>query len=257
MGASGGPPVGAEHKSDRRIARQAKPDQRERGACFSGAPTRLRVGAWQPRSQNRHCRSPVYTLGMKLLLALLFFLAPTPPQSAPDDYTALFKTTSGQFVIEVHRDWASVAADRFYELVKAGYYDGNAFFRVVPKFAAQWGINPDPAVTAQWSRRTLTDEPARQTNVRGMVTFAAHGHNTRSTQVFVNLGNNSRLDKQGFAPFGQVVRGLEVVSLLNADYGDSPPDGKGPDQALIEKQGAAYLTRNFPRLDVITKAEIQ
>jgi peptidyl-prolyl cis-trans isomerase A (cyclophilin A) len=180
----------------------------------------------------------------------------TPPAAGPATYRARFETSAGTFVIEVQRAWAPRGADRFYELVKSGYYDGQRFFRVLPGFMAQFGIHGDPKVAAQWHERNLLDDPVRQSNTRGMVSYATAGPNTRTTQVFINYGNNSSLDGQGFAPFGRVVEGMDVVDRLFAGYGEGAPRGRGPDQGRIQGEGNAYLEREFPKLDYVKKATI-
>jgi peptidyl-prolyl cis-trans isomerase A (cyclophilin A) len=179
-----------------------------------------------------------------------------PTDAAPATYRARFETTAGTFVIEVHRDWAPHGADRFYELVKSGYYDGQRFFRVLSGFMAQFGIHGDPKVSAVWRGRNIPDDPVRQSNTRGMVTFATAGPNTRTTQVFINYANNGMLDGQGFAPFGQVVQGMEVVDHLFAGYGEGAPRGRGPDQGRIQGEGNGYLQRDFPKLDSVKRATI-
>lgn len=188
-----------------------------------------------------------------LLAAMLlgFAQSPTPELTAPATFTAVFRTTSGNFAIAVHREWAPHGADRFYTLVKSGYYTGNAIYRVVPGFVAQWGLSPDPKQSAAWEKAEIPDDPVAQSNLRGMVSFAASGPHSRTTQVFVNLAANARLDKLGFAPFGEVVAGLPVVEQLDGEYGERP------DQRRILAQGAAYLTAAFPRLDVIYSATIR
>jgi peptidyl-prolyl cis-trans isomerase A (cyclophilin A) len=170
---------------------------------------------------------------------------------APATYRALFDTSQGPFVIEVHRDWAPKGADRFYNLVKYGFFDGCRFFRAIRGFMVQFGINGDPQVQAPWRAANLTDDPVKQSNRRGMLSFATAGANTRTTQVFINFSNNTNLDGQGFSPFGQVVTGMEVVDKINTEYGDQP------EQPKIQQQGNAYLNRQFPRLDYIKKATIQ
>jgi len=154
-------------------------------------------------------------------------------------------------VIEVHRDWAPLGADHFFALVKAGYYDGNRFFRVVPGFVVQFGISGDPATTTKWKNMNLTDDPVKQNNTVGMVTYATAGPNTRTTQLFINLGNNQSLDGQGFAPFGKVISGMDAVMKIYSGYGESP------DQSQVEGQGNAYLHGQFPMLDYIQKATVQ
>lgn len=171
---------------------------------------------------------------------------------APAMFNAKFDTTAGIFVIEVHRDWAPIGADRFYNLVKNGYYDDCRFFRVMPGFMVQWGINGTPAVQRHWEEANIKDDPVKESNTRGYVTFAAAPvPNTRSTQVFINFANNARLDAQGFAPFGKVVMGMDVVDKIYSGY------NQRPDQTEIQSQGNAYLTKNFPKLDYIKKATIQ
>jgi peptidyl-prolyl cis-trans isomerase A (cyclophilin A) len=179
-----------------------------------------------------------------------------PDETAPGSFRARFETTAGDFVIEVHHDWAPQGADRFYTLVKSGYYDGVRFFRVISGFMAQFGIHGDPKVSAAWRGRRIPDDPVRQSNARGMVTFATAGPNTRTTQVFINYRDNGMLDGQGFAPFGRVVEGMEVVDRLFAGYGEGAPNGLGPDQGRIQADGNAYLERDFPKLDYVKRATI-
>jgi peptidyl-prolyl cis-trans isomerase A (cyclophilin A) len=178
-------------------------------------------------------------------------------EQAPATYKARFDTTKGTFVIEVHRAWAPRGADRFYNLVKNGFYDDVRFFRVLGGFMAQFGINGDPALMAKWRVARIADDPVKQTNQRGMVSFATAGPGTRTTQVFINFGDNSSLDGMGFAPFGKVVSGMNVVDSLYADYGEGAPRGRGPDQGRLQMEGNAYLKQNFGRLDYIKKATIE
>lgn len=176
---------------------------------------------------------------------------------APDSFRTRFSTTKGDIVIAVHRAWAPRGADRFYNLVRSGYYDGVRFFRVIPGFMAQFGIHGDSTVTSGWRERRIPDDPVRRTNIRGMVTFATAGPGTRTTQVFINYRNNDQLDGMGFAPFGQVVEGMEVVDSLYGGYGEGQPRGRGPDQYRLNIEGESYLARQFPRLDKINKATIE
>jgi peptidyl-prolyl cis-trans isomerase A (cyclophilin A) len=178
-------------------------------------------------------------------------------QQAPDSFRARFSTTKGDFVIAVHRAWAPRGADRFYNLVRSGYYDGVRFFRVIPGFMAQFGIHGDTAVTAAWRERRIPDDPMRRSNQRGMVTFATAGPGTRTTQVFINYRDNSRLDGMGFAPFGEVVEGMAVVDSLYGGYGEGAPNGRGPDQMRMHIEGEKYLARQFPRLDKIKRARVE
>jgi peptidyl-prolyl cis-trans isomerase A (cyclophilin A) len=177
--------------------------------------------------------------------------------TAPDSFRARFTTTKGDFVIEVHRAWAPRGADRFYNLVRSGFYNGVRFFRVIPGFMAQFGIHGDTAVTAGWRERTIPDDPVRRTNIRGMVTFATAGPGTRTTQVFINYRNNDRLDGMGFAPLGEVVQGMDVVDKLYGGYGEGAPQGRGPNQMVMHIQGEKYLAREFPKLDKVITATIE
>jgi peptidyl-prolyl cis-trans isomerase A (cyclophilin A) len=170
---------------------------------------------------------------------------------APDVFQASFTSTKGDFVIEVHRDWAPNAADRFYNLVKSGFFDDTRFFRVVDGFMVQFGINGDPAVASKWKNANIQDEPVKQSNKPGFVTFAkTNAPNSRSTQIFINYGDNTRLDPMGFAPFGQVIKGMDAVNAIYKGYGESP------DQGAIQSQGNAYLDPKFPKLDGVKHAEI-
>jgi len=176
---------------------------------------------------------------------------------APAVYQARFETSKGAFVIEVTRAWAPRGADRFHKLVKSGYYDDCRFFRVIAGFMAQFGINGDPEVNAAWNGATLTDDPVVKSNRRGYVSFAMSGPNSRTTQVFINYDDrNANLDGMGFAPFGRVVQGMEVVDALFSGYGEGAPRGRGPDQGRIQALGNAYLNSRFPKLDYIVKAAI-
>jgi peptidyl-prolyl cis-trans isomerase A (cyclophilin A) len=178
-------------------------------------------------------------------------------EQAPATYKARFDTSKGVFVIEVHRDWAPNGADRFYNLVKNGFYDNVRFFRVVSGFMVQFGINGDPKLSAQWREARIKDDPVTQSNKRGYVTYAMAGPNTRTSQVFINFADNAGLDSQGFPPFGRVVSGMNVVEALNAEYGDGAPRGRGPDQGRIQMEGNAYLMKDFGRLDFVKKATIE
>ena len=175
--------------------------------------------------------------------------------SAPELFQARFTTTQGDFIIEVHRHWAPKGADRFYNLVRGGFYDQARFHRVVEKYV-QWGLPPDPTVAAAWRNTGIADEPVRQSNLRGFVAFAAAGPDTRTTQVFINRIDNPNLDRLGFAPFGQVAAGFDVLAKLHAGYGEGPPRGTGPNQAKIREEGETYLARDFPKLDRILTARI-
>ena len=178
-------------------------------------------------------------------------------EQAPPVYKAKFDTTKGVFVIEVQRDWAPNGADRFYNLVKNGFYDNVRFFRVISGFMVQFGIHGDPKVSAPWREAQLKDDPVKQSNKRGYITYAMAGPNTRTSQVFINFGDNASLDSQGFSPFGRVISGMEVVDKLNAEYGEGAPRGRGPDQSRMQMEGNAYLTKDFGRLDYVKKATIE
>jgi peptidyl-prolyl cis-trans isomerase A (cyclophilin A) len=177
-------------------------------------------------------------------------------EPAPANYKARFDTSKGAFVIQVNRAWAPHGADRFYNLVKNGFYDNVRFFRVISGFMVQFGINGDPQISAHWRQANIPDDPVRQSNKRGMITFATAGPNTRTTQVFINFADNAGLDGQGFAPFGQVVSGMKVVDSLNAEYGEGAPRGRGPDQGRLQIEGNAYLVAHFKRMDFVKKATI-
>jgi peptidyl-prolyl cis-trans isomerase A (cyclophilin A) len=169
---------------------------------------------------------------------------------APPTFKAKFTTTKGIFVVEVHRDWAPIGADRFYNLVKGGYFDGGPFYRVRAGFMAQFGFSPNPAVSKVWDKATINDDPVKESNKRGYITYAKTGApNSRSTHLFINYVDNSFLDGQGFAPFGSVVLGMEVVDKLFSGYGDT-------DQGKLRDGGAAYVKKDLPDLDLILSAEI-
>jgi peptidyl-prolyl cis-trans isomerase A (cyclophilin A) len=211
-------------------------------------------------------------LPLVVLLATAGFLAEacsTPPlldphnaamnEAAPATYKVLFATSKGDFTVEVTREWAPKGADRFYNLVKHGFYDDARFFRVIrmPRpFMAQFGINADPQISAKWKDATIEDDPVKQHNARGTISFATAGPNTRTTQVFINYSDNLRLDDMEFSPFGRVITGMDAVDQLYADYGEGAPDGRGPDQNRIEQEGNAYLTKDFPKLDYVKTARI-
>jgi peptidyl-prolyl cis-trans isomerase A (cyclophilin A) len=172
---------------------------------------------------------------------------------SPQLYTVTFKTTKGTFTIGVHRTWAPQAADRFYNLVKAHFFDGVEFFRVVPNFVVQFGISPYPAVSKAWEHATIPDDPTVGIpNRRGAVSFASAGPNTRTTQVFIDTGNNQALDQEGFTPFGAVGSGLDVVDMLYSGYGDRPT----PQQVQMMAQGNAFLKKRYPKLDSIKTARV-
>ena len=176
---------------------------------------------------------------------------------APETYRVKLETTKGDMVLEIHRAWAPNGADRFYNLVKIGFFDGCEFFRVVDNFMAQIGIHGDPMVASKWRDANFPDDPsAGQSNQRGVVTFATAGPNTRTTQFFINFRDNSFLDNQGFPPIGKVIQGDDVLDKLYRGYGEGAPQGNGPDQGRIQAEGNAYLKAQFPNLDAIKTARI-
>jgi peptidyl-prolyl cis-trans isomerase A (cyclophilin A) len=178
-------------------------------------------------------------------------------EQAPATYKVKFDTTKGAFVVQVTRAWAPIGADRFYNLVKNGFYDNVRFFRVISGFMVQFGINGDPGIMAKWRDAPIKDDPVTQSNKRGYITFATAGPDTRTSQVFINFNDNTQLNDMGFAPFGRVISGMDVVDKLNAEYGEGAPRGRGPDQSRMQREGNAYLAKDFPRLDTVKKATIE
>jgi len=178
-------------------------------------------------------------------------------EEGPAQYKVQLETTKGYVVILVHRDWSPIGADHFYELTKAGFYNDNAIFRALPGFVMQWGINGDPSVTRKWNQ-TITDDPPKVSNKIGTIVFAKTGQpDSRTTQVFINLGDNSAaLDPQGFTPFGEVIQGMDNVMKFYSGYGEGQPNGEGPSQGSIEQIGNAYLKQHYPKLDYIESARI-
>ena len=172
--------------------------------------------------------------------------------TAPDQYDVRFETSKGVFVISVDRSWAPFGADRFYNLVQNGFYDDVRFFRVVPNFVVQFGMSGDPKISKIWQEARIKDS-----NKAGTITFATSGPNSRTTQVFINLRDNTRLDDMGFSAFGTVTEGMDVVTKLYSGYGDGAPSGRGPNQSQIAMEGNAYLDAGFPELDKIVKATIR
>jgi peptidyl-prolyl cis-trans isomerase A (cyclophilin A) len=195
------------------------------------------------------CVAPAWSQGLTNPAALT--------EQAPATYKAKFDTSKGAVVIEVHRDWAPTGADRFYNLVKNGFFDDVRFFRVVSGFMVQFGINGNPDVSRVWREARIKDDPVKQSNKRGFITFATAGPNTRTTQVFINFADNAGLDRQGFAPFGQVTTGMNVVDGLYSGYGEGAPQGQGPDQGRLQAEGNAYLAKGFAKLDYVKKATIE
>lgn len=171
-------------------------------------------------------------------------------EKAPESFKVEFETTKGKFTIEVTRSLSPKGADRFYNLVRSGYFKDIAFFRVIPGFMAQFGIHGDPAVSAKWREANITDDPVKGSNTRGTISFATAGPNTRTTQLFINFGNNQNLDGMGFSPFGKVIEGMDVVDKINSETGERP------DQGAIQMRGNTYLTASFPNLDYIKSAKL-
>jgi peptidyl-prolyl cis-trans isomerase A (cyclophilin A) len=175
----------------------------------------------------------------------------------PASYRVQFETSKGSFVIQVDRSMAPNGADRFFRLVSDGFFDEVRFFRVISGFMAQFGISGDPAANTRWRAQPIQDDPVVGSNTRGTITFAMTSQpNSRTTQVFINLVDNVNLDRSGFAPFGRVVEGMDVVDQLYAGYGEGAPQGRGPAQNLAVSQGNAYLTESFPQLDYIIRARV-
>jgi homoserine O-acetyltransferase len=219
----------------------------------------LKAAAREPRIPVTGRRTTAF-----MLLAVLLLLAAPPafgqtPRS-PQAFQVRFETTRGAFVVEAHPDWAPHGVARLRELVSSGYFDDSRFFRVVAKFIAQFGIAGDPKVTAAWKGRTIPDDPpgeSRQSNRRGTLAFAMTGPGTRSTQIYVNLADNPRLDAQGFAPIGRVVSGMDVVDRLYAGYGEGAGGGmRGGRQGKMLEGGNAYLDASFPKLDRLVRARV-
>ena len=177
-------------------------------------------------------------------------------EKAPNTYKVKLETTKGDVVIEVTRSWAPNGADRFYNLVKVGFFNDIAFFRVIDNFMVQCGIHGNPDVSKAWKSAKIKDDKDNKSNKRSFVTFATGGPNTRTTQFFINFKDNSFLDSQGFPPFGKVIEGMENVDSLYKGYGEGAPRGRGPGQGRIQSEGNSYLKKDFPDMDYIVKASI-
>lgn len=176
---------------------------------------------------------------------------------APERFFVRFETTKGAFVIEVHRDWAPRGADRFYQLVQSGFFDDSRFYRVRAGYIVQFGIAGDPAIAQRWRDQRFPDDSVRHTNLRGVVAYAMTGPDTRTTQIYINLRDNTQLDAQGFSPIGEVVRGMDVVDALYAGYGETSGGGmRNGKQAPMFEEGNAYLDRNYPKLDHLRRAVV-
>jgi len=177
--------------------------------------------------------------------------------TAPADFHVRFQTNAGDFVVAVHRDWAPLGTDRFYNLVVGGFYDDTRIHRVVENFMAQFGLNGDPYVNQAWKTAFIVDDPVVESNTRGRMTFAKGGLHTRTVEVFINFRDNDSLDRDGFAPFGEVVEGMNVVDAIYPSYGDGPPRGEGPYAAMAQARGNAYLDEDFPELTQIIRATVE
>ena len=178
-------------------------------------------------------------------------------ERAPDVFDVKFETTRGDVVVRIHREWAPLGADRLFNLVEIGFFKDTALFRVVDGFVVQFGIHADPEISEKWSKATIDDDPVvGKSNTRGRISFATGGPRTRTTQLFVNLGDNKRLDAMGFTPLGEVIKGMKHVDAFYKDYGDGPPYGKGPDQGTISVDGNEYLKKEFPKLDYMRRAKV-
>jgi peptidyl-prolyl cis-trans isomerase A (cyclophilin A) len=215
-------------------------------AAFTWASPQATSTTRKTTSSTAHPTSPTNSSSASLLKPASLKL------QAPAVFDAKFITTKGDFVVEVTRAWSPRGADRFYNLVKYHFYDGAAFFRVIQGFVVQFGISARPDVSQAWENAKIPDEPVTQSNTRGMLTYAkTDAPNTRTTQVFINLGANANLDGMGFSPFGKIISGMEVVDKLYSEYGEGQPSGNGPDQNRIQKEGRTYLAKAFPLLDTI------
>jgi peptidyl-prolyl cis-trans isomerase A (cyclophilin A) len=192
---------------------------------------------------------------MRSWTALLLLLLPQDP-AAPAEFKVKLETTKGDIVLKITRDWAPKGADRFHALVKAGYYDDCRFYRVLPKSLAQFGVSGVPATAAKWKELPIDDDPVKQKNARGRLTFAKSGPNTRTTNLFLNLKDHPDYDSQGFAPIGEVVEGMEIADLLFSGYGDGAPKGRGPSQKKIYEEGNAWLQKDYKDLDYIKTAKV-
>jgi peptidyl-prolyl cis-trans isomerase A (cyclophilin A) len=207
--------------------------------------------------RNPCCSWTTRGIAAVVLLVLAACSGPKKIGPAPPQFKTLLNTSKGRVVILVHRDWAPIGADRFYELVKIHYYDDNYFYRALKGFIVQWGLNGDDKVSKDWIALTIKDDPRKQDNLRGRVSFAKQEEpNSRSTTVFINLANNKLLDDQGFVPFGEVVEGMDTVDHFYMEYGEGPPEGEGPDPKAVLDLGNGYIWHHFDKLDSIRKATI-
>jgi peptidyl-prolyl cis-trans isomerase A (cyclophilin A) len=225
----------------------------------------------QQRRRSAFCMALIMlALGVSILKFFLSGGRPSPPTltSFDDDGAANYARVkftvnnlngkeghTGSFTIEIREDWAPIGAERFKTLVETTFYDKCRIFRVLPKFVSQWGIAENPLVQAEWNSQPLQDDPVLMSNKKGTLSFATAGANTRTTQVFINTVENKRLDKMGFAPFGNVIEGMNIVDMFYSGYGEGAPEGNGPSQSKMEDRGAAYVDKNFPKLSYFEKVE--
>ena len=198
----------------------------------------------EKKDEKKSVSAPVFTDPAKLT------------EKSPESFKVKFETTKGNFTVEVTRSLSPNGADRFYNLARSGYFKDVAFFRVIPGFMCQFGIHGDPKVSAAWREAQIPDDTVKGSNTRGAITFATGGPNTRTTQLFISFGDNSRLDSTGFSPFGKVTEGMDVVDKINGEYGEGAPSGRGPDQKRIQMEGNAYLKKDFPNLDYIKSTTV-
>ena len=255
-------------------ARQGKcvvggqPDCQKSAVCKAGARCTFRDGACVVGS-DADCKQSELCTGSKKCVAqgdtcvdpssnLTALLNPNKAaEPAPDKFRVRFVTSRGDFVIEAYKSWAPLGAERFYNLAKLNFYADTAFYRVLDRFVAHFGIHGNHEVSAAWRENSIRDDPpAKHSNERGTVSFAANGPNSRSTELFINLGANQKFDKAGFLPIGKVVEGMSVVDALNKEYGEGPPNGSGPEAARLQLDGASYLKKNFPRLDTVKSVSL-
>ncbi len=222
------------------------------GLGILGVPDRLPESEHIARNQVSLRLNQIYADENKAAEAAEDAASSTQKDTAmtPAVFKVKFECTNGDFIVECNRNWAPLGADRFYELVQEGFFDDCGFFRVIPDFVVQFGLAADPAVTAKWKNKRLKDDPVTQSNLPGFITFATSGPDSRTTQLFINTGDNKRLDGMGFSPFGKVTEGLDVVKAINAEYKEKPHQG------MITNEGNDYLKSNFPNMDFIKKATL-
>lgn len=226
-------------------------------ACSSGEPPSQNAEPAAPAAETK-AEAPAAPAAAEASEGAVSLMDPsTATLTAPENYTIDVATTKGDFVIEVHRDWSPQGADRLFNLAKSGFYTDIAFFRAIDNFMVQFGIHGDPEVSKVWKKARIKDDPAKESNTRGRVTFATAGPNTRTTQMFINYRNNAMLDSQGFTPVGEVTEGMEIVDSLYKGYGEGAPRGRGPSQPRMQGEGNTYLKADFPELDYIVSMTVR